>query len=301
MSTQVILQTEVQPITASVRLSDYVQLTRPKIAVMVLVTAWLGMLGTGDGLDGWTAALMLLGTGFVTASASALNQVLERGSDALMPRTENRPLPSGRMRPVEALLAAGGFGFLGMLILLGLPSGPLSAGIAALSLVLYVLAYTPAKRWTVWNTLIGAVPGALPPLIGWSAARGSLTWEAMPLFAILFWWQVPHFLAIAWIYREQYGLAGLRMLPNLDATGSKTALAMVASMLALAAASFWPLAWQAGWVYGLGVVLANTAFLWCIVDFARCRSRESARVVLRASLLYLPSVLALLVLDRYVS
>lgn len=301
MSTQIISAANVTPISGSVRLGDYVQLTRPKIAVMVLVTAWLGMLGAGDTVDGWAVAMMLVGTGLITASASALNQILERGSDARMPRTENRPIPAGRLKPVEALLMASGAGLIGILILLGLPSGPLSAGIAVASLVLYVLVYTPAKRWTVWNTLIGAVPGALPPLIGWSAARGTLTWEAMPLFAILFWWQVPHFLAIAWIYRDQYSRAGLRMLPSLDATGSRTAVAMLGSMLCLAAVSLWPLAWEAGWGYGLGAALVNVGFLWTIVEFVRSRSRDSARAVLKASLLYLPSVLALLVLDRYVS
>ncbi len=301
MSTQVLSPAEVVPITASVRISDYVQLIRPKIAVMVLVTAWLGMLWTGDAIDTSVAVAMLLGTGMVTASASAWNQVLERSTDARMRRTENRPLPARRMRVAEASLTATMVGVLGLIILGRLSSGPLAAGIAASSWLLYVLAYTPAKRWTVWNTLMGAVPGALPPLIGWSAVRGSLTGEAMLLFAILFCWQLPHFLAIAWIYRDQYAAAGLRMLPNLDASGRRTAATMLISMIVLAGVSLWPLALDAGWIYGLGVLLANVGFIGCGVDFARRRQPQTARWVLKASLVYLPLVLGLLVLDRYVS
>jgi heme O synthase-like polyprenyltransferase len=150
-------------------------------------------------------------------------------------------LPAGRLRVTEASVVAVATGLLGLMILAWLPSGPLACLIAAASLILYVMAYTPAKRWTVWNTLIGAVPGALPPLIGWSAATGSLSRGAFPLFAVLFFWQVPHFLAIAWIYRDHIGPAGLKMLPVNDTNGSRTVGVMVVSSLLLMVASYWPL------------------------------------------------------------
>lgn len=300
MSSPVISRTEIAPIAWSGRLVDYVQLSRPKIAVMVLATAWLGMLGTGE-VMGWpVTVVLLLGTGLVTASASALNQIWERHSDGLMLRTENRPLPAGRLRVTEASVVAVATGLLGLMILAWLPSGPLACLIAAASLILYVMAYTPAKRWTVWNTLIGAVPGALPPLIGWSAATGSLSRGAFPLFAVLFFWQVPHFLAIAWIYRDQYRAAGLKMLPVNDTNGSRTVGVMVVSSLLLMVTSYWPLLEGAGWFYGVAVTGINGLFLVAVSRFCRSRGVLEARTVLKASIVYLPVALSFVVLDRYI-
>jgi len=188
------------------RLADYVELTKPRISVMVLITVAAGALLGSSGIpDWWLLWHTLLGTALVAAGASALNQFLERDSDALMERTENRPLPAGRLQASEVLLLGSVLGIAGVAYLaIALPR-PLAAVTAALTFFCYVFVYTPLKRRTSLNTLVGAVPGALPPVIGWAAVRGSIDWDILGLFAILFIWQVPHFLAIAWIYRDDYG------------------------------------------------------------------------------------------------
>src|SRR5262249_2836514 len=184
-------------------------------------------------------ALALIGTALLFAGASALNQLLERHSDARMARTANRPLPAGRLQPVEVLALGGLLGVSGLACLLAL-SQPLAAGLGAFALVSYVLLYTPLKRRTPLSTLIGAVPGAVPPLIGWAAARGSVDPAALSLFLIVFLWQLPHFLAIAWIYRGQYAHAGLRVLPVVDSGGVRTGREMIRSTLVLVLASLLP-------------------------------------------------------------
>jgi len=299
MSTQIITTAEVTTLPLAGRLADYVQLVRPKIAVMVLVTTLLGALLAGQGsAPGMTLVWILLGTGLVTAGASTINQLLERRTDARMERTENRPLPSGRLGATEVAI----FGLMttmaGLAILLALPSGPAAALVAGATFALYVFAYTPAKRRTWLNTFIGAVPGALPPLIGWAGIRGTLNWEAGPLFLILFFWQVPHFMAIAWIYREDYRRAGLKMLPGIDPTGVRTTVAMIGHTILLLAASLWPLRYGAGWLYAVGAVALGLLFLAPMLSFAQDRSTTTARRVLRLSLLYLPCVLILLLCDR---
>jgi len=239
---------------------------------------------------------VLFGTALVAAGASTLNQLLERRTDARMRRTENRPLPAGRLLPAEALLFAALLGAGGVAYLaLTLPYW--AALVAAATFALYVGVYTPLKRRTTLNTLVGAVPGALPPLIGWAAVRGGLTWEALPLFLIVFLWQLPHFLAIAWIYRDQYARAGLRMQPVGDRTGRAAGWRMVGYCLALLAASLAPLAFGAGAVYAAGAALLGLGFLASAAAFLRAPSVPQARRVLRASLLYLPGVFVLLLLD----
>ena len=281
------------------RLADYLQLTRPRLSAMALLTVAIGVALASGGAPDWRVLThALIGAGLVAAGASALNQLLERENDGLMQRTRGRPLPSGRLRPGEALVfgltsAAGGVVYLA----LTLPS-PLAAALAALTLLSYVLVYTPLKRTTTLNTLVGAIPGAIPPVIGWAAVRGSLGAGAAVLFVILFLWQVPHFLAIAWIHRADYNRAGLRMLPTIDPAGGLIGRLTVCYCLALLAASLAPLAlgW-AGPVYLAGVLLIGIGFLACAVGFARSRSVARARVVLRASLIYLPVLLVLLLLD----
>jgi protoheme IX farnesyltransferase len=240
----------------------------------------------------------LIGTAVLFAGASALNQLLERDRDALMPRTANRPLPAGRLQPVQvlalgSLLSAGGVVYL-------LACGqPLGAGLGTFALISYLFVYTPLKEWTPLSTLIGAVPGAVPPLIGWAAARGSLDSRALALFLIVFVWQVPHFLAIAWIYRDQYARAGFRVLPVLDPQGVQTGRQMICYCLALVVASLaLAVLGAAGPVYLAGALLLGIGFLACAVRFACLRSLSRARVVLRASLIYLPALLTLLVLNR---
>jgi protoheme IX farnesyltransferase len=282
------------------RFADYLELTKPRIAVLVLFTVaagyWLGSAGPTDlvGLLNTVA-----GTALVAAGASVLNQLLERHSDARMRRTDQRPLPAGRVLPAEALVFGLALGGLGLAYLALLVGQPLTVALAALTFVGYVVVYTPLKRLTVWNTLVGAVPGALPPVIGWSAARGALDAEIGAVFLILFLWQVPHFLAIAWIYREDYGRAGLRMLPVADAAGNRTARHMVGFCAALVLASLAPvLLYSAGPVYLVGAALLGVAFLAATLGFWCERTAAQARRVLRASLLYLPLVLALLLLER---
>lgn len=300
MSTQVAARTEVVPLPLAARLGDYVQLARPRIGVMVLVTAGLGMLLAGVTVDVSSIALMLVGTGLVTIGASALNQLVERRSDARMHRTENRPLPAGRLTSGEVLIVGGLASLLGCVPLALLPSGPLAAAIALTTLLLYVLVYTPAKRHTWLNTFIGAVPGAMPPLIGWAAARGTLTLEALPLFAMLFFWQVPHFLAIAWMYREDYRRAGLQMLPVIDPAGRRTSRQMILHTLLLIAVSLWPLAYGAGALYAVAAFSLGLGFLTLCARFTARRDVPAARVVLKASLVYLPGALLALLVDRLI-
>jgi protoheme IX farnesyltransferase len=278
--------------------ADYLELTKPRVAVLVLFTVAIGFVLAGGSHDLLALGHALLGTALVAAGASALNQLLERQSDARMKRTRNRPLPAGRLRPADVLvfgllLGLGGTAYLAF----ALPH-PAAALVAAVTFVCYVAVYTPLKRLTSVNTLVGAVPGALPPVIGWAAARGRLDWEAAGLFLILFLWQVPHFLAIAWIYRDDYARAGLRMLPVADRTGGLTGRCMVAYCLTLLGASVLPAAcgW-AGWVYLLGATALGLGFLGCALGFLHTTSLRQARWVLRASLLYLPLLLALLLLD----
>jgi protoheme IX farnesyltransferase len=216
-----------------------------------------------------------------------------------MRRTAGRALPAGRVSPAEVftfglILAFGGVAYLAY----ALPT-PAAAIVAALTFTLYVGVYTPLKRVTTWNTVVGAVPGALPPVIGWCAARG---WEgasgAAVLFLLLFIWQLPHFFAIAWMYREDYARAGLRMLPYADPEGSRTAFAMVATAAALLPVGFLAVGvGLAGWLFATGALLLGVMFLRQTLGFARERTDRQARRVLRASLLYLPGVFALLLID----
>ena len=276
-----------------------VQLTKLHVAVLVLFTVAAGaLLAGGLHVNGLVLFNVLFGTALVAAGASTLNQLIERRSDAHMRRTENRPLPAGRLQPLEVLvfgvlLGVGGVSYLALM----LPHWA-AAATAAATFVLYVGVYTPLKSRTTLNTLIGAVPGALPPLIGWAAVRGGLTWEAAPLFLIVFLWQVPHFLAIAWIYRDQYARAGLRMQPCYDPTGRGTGWHMVGYCLVLLPVSLLPLLFgAAGLLYGMGAALLGAGFLDSAAGFLRKPSTPRAWRILRTSLLYLPAVFALLLLD----
>jgi protoheme IX farnesyltransferase len=231
------------------------------------------------------------------AGASALNQLLERHRDALMPRTANRPMPAGRLQPVEVLALGSLLSAGGVVYLLALCQ-PLAAGLGAFALCSYLLIYTPLKERTPLSTLIGAVPGAVPPLIGWAAARGRLDSGALALFLIVFLWQVPHFLAIAWIYRDQYARAGFRVLPVLDPQGVQTGKQMIRYTLALIFASVMPgVLGIGGWLSGIGAVILGAVFLYRALAFAGAATIHHARQVLRMSLLFLPGLFLLLALD----
>jgi protoheme IX farnesyltransferase len=292
--------TEALPLARS-RWQDFAELTKPRIAVLVLFTVAIGALLARHGTVNWEQLVhTLLGTALVAAGASALNQLLERHTDALMRRTENRPLPAGRLQPLEVFVFGVTLGVAGTVYLAVSLSHPLAAGIAAVTFLSYVFLYTPLKRRTTLNTLVGAVPGALPPVIGWTAATGRLDKEAVVLFLILFLWQVPHFLAIAWIYRDDYSRAGLCMLPVVDTAGHITGRQMVVYCLALLPVSLMPVLFQqASVVYGIGALALGLYFLRAACGFVATKSPEQARRVLRASLLYLPALLALLLVETY--
>jgi protoheme IX farnesyltransferase len=281
------------------RFADYLELTKPRIAVMALFTVAAGyLLGAGATADTRILIHTLLGAGLVAAGGSALNQLMERRTDARMRRTANRPLPAGRLSLDEVAVFGGVLSGVGLAYLLGTVSVAATVA-AAVTLVTYVLVYTPLKTVTAWNTVIGAVPGALPPVIGWCAARGvDGIGGATALFLVLFVWQLPHFLAIAWMYRTEYAKAGLQMLPGSDPTGKRTAAVMVLTAAALIPVGFLAVAvGLAGWIYAVGAALLGLMFLQQTLKFARERTDPQARRVLRASLLYLPGVFALLLID----
>jgi len=278
---------------------DYLELTKPRLSALVLVTAaagfWLGI-RTGEALG--RIVPLLLGTGLVAGGANALNQWSERDRDALMGRTKHRPLPAGRMSPEAACRFGLGLSVAGLLIL-GIAVDSLSSALAALSWAIYLLLYTPMKRWTPLCTLVGAIPGALPPVIGWAGARHALGLEAWALFAILFVWQLPHFLALAVLYRNDYARAGFSMLPLVEADGLATARQTLLYGMALLPVSLFPaMIGIATTTYFYGAIVLSLAFLVIAARAAWSRSSHTARALFRTSVLYLPGLLGLLACTR---
>ena len=276
-------------------LVDRIELTKPRITAMVVFTALVGFVTAADApLRGAALAAALVGTGLVAAGAAVLNQVLERDTDALMERTRQRPLPAGRVLPAEAVAFGTGVTLAGHALLLAV-CGPLPAAVAFVTWASYLFVYTPLKRRTPLATLVGAVPGALPPVIGWTARTGSLDQGAFILFAILFLWQVPHFLAIAWLYRDDYARGGFPMLPVLDREGSFTARQAVVHSLALLLVSLLPFpAGLAGPVYLAGAALLGVALTLFAMRLLSQRTLPAARGLFLASVLYLPALSSLL-------
>jgi heme o synthase len=281
------------------RLLDFLVLTKPRVVVMVLVTTcagyYLGSVGPPD-----VAGLVhtLVGTALAAAGTLALNQFLERSVDARMTRTRGRPLPDGRLRPLEALC----FGTLttgaGVFYLALAVNAP-AAVVTSMIVVLYLFAYTPLKLVTPLCMVVGAVPGALPPVTGWVAARGEPGPEAFVLFAILFLWQLPHTLAIARLYREDYARAGVRVLPVVDPAGRSTERQIVTGCLALLVAGLLPtLVGLAGGVYFFGALALGSVFLACGLAQALAPTALTARRLLLASVVYLPLLLGLMALDK---
>ena len=278
------------------RVAGFVQLTKPRITFLVVLTTLVGALVAAPRPLPLVLILhALVGTALAAGAAGALNQWAERKADAEMRRTARRPLPSGRLSPREALgfgvaLTAAGTGYL------ALTTNALAAGLAAATVASYLLLYTPLKRVTSLATIVGAVPGALPPTIGWAAVRGRLGVEAWVLFGIVFLWQMPHFLALAQLYRADYARAGFRMLTVEDATGRGAGRQSLLYALALVPVSLLPtLLGLAGPVYFLGALLLSVGFLGSGVAMARDpSSTAAARRLFRASLLYLPAICILL-------
>jgi len=283
--------------------ADYLALTKPRIVAMVLVTVAAGyVLAPPSAISGAARMLvlahLLVGTALVAAGTNALNQVWERDVDAHMRRTAGRPLPAGRLSVAEATVFAVGAGLLGVAYL-GLLVNSLTATIAAATLVSYVLVYTPLKRRTALATLVGAVPGALPIVGGWTAAGGALDARAWLLFALLFLWQLPHFLALGWIYRDDYARAGLPTLSAGDPDGRRTFRQAALDSAALLAVSLVPtLVGMTGAFYFVGAIGLSTWLLWTSAACARNPSTDRARRLFRATLVYLPSILFLLIVDR---
>jgi protoheme IX farnesyltransferase len=294
------LETPVPLATSSTRWADYVALAKPRVAVLVLFTVGAGaLLAAVPNVPLAVLFHAVLGTAVVATGASALNQWLERDSDAAMRRTRNRPLPAGRLSSAEVLAFGLVCGVAGVVYLLVALSSPCASVLAGFTFLAYVCVYTPLKRITTLNTLVGAVPGAMPPVIGWCAVKGEVTAEALTLFVILFLWQVPHFLAIAWMYREEYARARLCMLPTVDRDGAMTARQMILYCLALVFTSLGPvLLGSAGLLYVAGALLLGAHFTSSAIRFRGHRSQERARRVLRASLVYLPGLLLALLADR---
>ncbi|MGE0376815.1 MAG: heme o synthase [Planctomycetaceae bacterium] len=283
---------------AAARLVDYLELTKPRISVMVLLTVIVGYTLACDG--SWQLAVLiptLAGVALVASGSSALNQYLERITDAAMARTANRPLPRGTLLPGEVFafgVVSGGVGTAWLAITVN----GLTALLTLATLVLYVGLYTPLKRRTCLCTAIGAVPGALPPVLGWAAARGSLDIGAFSLFAVLFLWQFPHFLAIAWLYRDDYDRAGLKMLPR-HRSPQVIGLTAVTYAVALIPISLLPRsATLAGDLYAGAAVLLGLVYLAGAIHFALQKTRSSARCLLFVSLIYLPGLFLVMTFDH---
>ena len=281
------------------RLVDYTVLCKPRVVVMVLLTTVAGYyLGAGSASEFSAIFHTVVGTGLAAAGTMTLNQYMEHERDACMIRTRARPLPMGRVRPLEALL-------LGLVLLLGgvgflyATTRPLAAAVTATIAATYLLLYTPLKAVTPLCSLVGAVPGALPPVVGWAVARGRIDGEALLLFGIMFLWQIPHTLAISALYREDYARAGIRVLPAVDHDGPATACYAIGHCLALLPVALLPtLVGFAGPVYFFAALALGLAFLWSAVGLMRSGTLASARRLMLTSLVYLPTLFSVLAFDR---
>jgi protoheme IX farnesyltransferase len=279
--------------------SVYADLVKARLTFLVLLTTLVGFyVGWRGPANYGLMALTLAGTAFVASGAAALNQLLERDLDARMRRTRNRPLPSGRLQPTTVMIFGGVCACAGLLVL-ALGVNLLTSVVGAVSLLSYLFIYTPLKRMTWLNTAVGAIAGGLPPLMGWTAARGELSVEGWSLFAILAFWQLPHFLAIAWIYRDEYASAGFKMLPVIDPDGHRTSRQAISHTLGLLPVSLFPFVFHlAGPIYLAGALILGLAFLWFAVQFGRQLTIARARQLFYVSILYLPLLLTVMVLDK---
>lgn len=281
------------------RTSDYVALAKPRLNVLVVASALAGYaMAGGDSSRLGLVLATLVGTGLVAGGASAFNQLIERDTDGLMKRTRLRPLPDRRLVPTEAAVVAAGLSLAGLLIL-ALGANLLSAGVAFTTLVTYAVVYTPLKPVTSFATVIGAIPGALPPVIGWAAATDGLAQGAWVLFGIVFLWQLPHFLAIAWIYRDDYAKAGFPMLPVIEPDGRSTGRQSALYAAALLPLSLAPtLTGMAGSVYFAGALVLTLVFVGLSLRFAVRRATGDARRLFFGSIIYLPLLWILMIADR---
>jgi protoheme IX farnesyltransferase len=286
-------------LSARERFAAYAELTKPRITFLIVLTSAAGFALASQGAVNYSAlASAMLGIALLSSGIATLNQYIERDLDALMRRTVDRPLPSGRLHPNEALIFGAGLTIVAE-VYLALLVNPLSALLGLTVISGYLFAYTPLKTRTTLSTMVGAFPGAVPPLIGWAAASGEIGIEAWVLFAILFLWQFPHFLAIAWMYREDYSRAGILMLPVVEPEGRVTAQQIVVYTLLLLPVSLLPtVLGTSGNIYLFGAILLGLLFLYSSVRAAISRSRQEAKRLLLASVIYLPLLFILMVVNR---
>lgn len=289
----------VEPLTMRERLACYAELTKPRITFLIVLTAAAGFcLASRGGVDYVRLVSSMLGIAFLSSGIATLNQYMERDLDGLMRRTAERPLPSGKLLPWEALWFGVTLAVVAEVYLAAFVN-PLTAVLGLTVIAGYLFGYTPLKTRSTLSTLVGAFPGAMPPMIGWTAARGDLNLEAWVLFAILFLWQFPHFLAIAWMYREDYSRAGILMLPVVEPDGRITGQQIVIYTLMLLPVSLVPaLLGLSGKLYLLGAVILGLLFLYGSVRAALSQSRQQARRLLLLSVIYLPLLFILMVFDR---
>jgi heme o synthase len=286
-------------------MKDYIALTKPRITWLILMSTGVGyFFGAQRSWHGWsfwaflTLIHTIIGTGLIASGTAALNQWMEREADAKMRRTQARPLPAGRLGAGKALAFAIAISALGFAEL-WFGANPLCALLGLFTLLLYLFVYTPLKQRSPHSTTVGSIPGAMPPLIGFAAASGTLTWDAWVLFAILLLWQFPHFYAIAWMYKEDYARAGIRMLPVVEPDGRSTARCILLYSLALIPISLMPKFFaMAGNIYLYGALALGLAFLYYGLRIRTDRTRQQARRVLLASVVYLPALFSLMLFDR---
>ena len=288
---------------------DYAQLFKVRVTSLIVITAWagyyMGAAKSGAGSLSWTLLSALWGIGLTSAGAAALNEVLERDLDGRMRRTQDRPLPAGRM-DVATGWAAGSTAVLVGSVSLALMTNVLTGALALATAVTYLALYTPLKKISPISTFVGAFPGAMPPLLGWTAIRGRIEPEAVFLFLIVFFWQFPHFQAIAWMYRDDYEAAGVKMLPVVDKAGHSVIRQMLVYASTLIPVSLMPaLLRMAGKIYVAGSLVLGLAFLWFVFRLARTKlpttspeSKKLARQLLQASVIYLPLLFALMMIDK---
>lgn len=286
-------------LTLASRAGAYLALTKPDVSLLVLMTTGAGFyMGARGPVDWLRLAHTVFGTMLIAAGTAALNHYIERDSDRYMRRTASRPLPSGQLKPHEALVFGVGLAVAGA-VDLWIAGGALASSLGIVTCLSYLLAYTPLKKRTVWATFVGAFPGAVPPMIGWAAATGSLDRGAWTLFAILFLWQFPHFHAIAWMYRDDYSRAGIMMLPVVDRDGSRTFRQIILTAVGLIGIGLLPsLLGLAGVLYFFGALVVSTALLQVCLWAASSKSNVRAKWLMHATVLHIPLLLGLMMYDK---
>jgi protoheme IX farnesyltransferase len=288
-------------LTLASRAGAYLTLTKPDVSLLVLMTTAAGYyMGARGPVDWLRLAHTVFGTMLIAAGTAALNHYIERESDRFMRRTASRPLPSGVLQPAEALLFGTGLSIAGAADL-WISSGWLASVLGVITCLSYLLAYTPLKKRTVWATFVGAFPGAVPPMIGWAAASGSLDRGAWALFGILFLWQFPHFHAIAWMYRGDYSRAGILMLPVVDQDGSRTFRQIILTAIGLIGISLLPsMLGLTGVLYFFGALVVSTGLLQVCLWAASSKSNVRAKWLMHATVLHIPLLLGLMMYDKVV-